>query len=280
MAPRINVALLPQLLPADWATTRPVALVIDTLRFTSTACVAFAAGARALHVVSDIAAAHHRAQLGTPPALLCGERDCVRIAGFHLGNSPQEYSAATVAGRELVFSTTNGTRAVEAVAAAGQVWLACLLNRAAICQNLNRLAVEEAALGRALHVWCVCAGTDGEVATEDVLTAGAVIEGLLQTEPREEQQTPWQLGNDAAHLAWTQWQAGSRPTTAADPQLPAVHASKAVTGCLQQFHYARGGRNLLAAGFADDLIAVAQLDSLAWVPQQVAAGTFQAMQVG
>ena len=42
-----------------------------------------------------------------PGALLCGERDGRRIAGFDLGNSPFEYGFETVGGRTLIFASTN-----------------------------------------------------------------------------------------------------------------------------------------------------------------------------
>ena len=45
-------------------------------------------------------------------AILAGERECVRIEGFHLGNSPREFDAGQPLGDVLVLTTTNGTRAV------------------------------------------------------------------------------------------------------------------------------------------------------------------------
>src|SRR5687768_921025 len=121
MPPIISVALLPKLLPTDWAATKPLAVVIDTLRFTSTACVALSVGARAIRVVSDIEEAR-RARAGLPDrASLCGERGCVKIPGFEFGNSPLEYTQTNVAGRELIFSTTNGTVAVEAALPAREI---------------------------------------------------------------------------------------------------------------------------------------------------------------
>ncbi len=167
---RVGVALLPQLLPTGWSDTQAVAIVIDTLRFTSTACVALSGGAASIAVMSDIDAARRVASSTEPPMLLCGERHCVRIPGFDLGNSPLEYTPERIAGRRLIFSTTNGTVAVEATRAAQTTVLASLLNRQRVVQWLS------AAPGSI--AWIVCAGTDGQVAQEDVLTAGAIIDGL------------------------------------------------------------------------------------------------------
>ena len=44
--------------------------------------------------------------------VLGGERKGVRIEGFDLGNSPSSYAPETVRGKTLLFSTTNGTRAI------------------------------------------------------------------------------------------------------------------------------------------------------------------------
>ena len=44
--------------------------------------------------------------------LLGGERDSRVIAGFDLDNSPASYGRERVAGKTLVLTTTNGTRAL------------------------------------------------------------------------------------------------------------------------------------------------------------------------
>ena len=36
----------------------------------------------------------------------------MRIEGFTLGNSPREYTPNSIGGKTLVFTTTNGTRAM------------------------------------------------------------------------------------------------------------------------------------------------------------------------
>lgn len=273
----ISVALLPQLLPSDWARTAPIAVVIDTLRFTSTACVALAAGARAVTVLSDIERAKQQARDASTRPLLCGERHCVRIPGFDLGNSPSEYTAASVASRELIFSTTNGTVAVEAAAPAHEIILASLLNRGAACLWLDQTERRTSAVqaGLAMHsIWCVCAGTDGQVAYEDVLTAGAIIDWLTTRSDR------WQLGNDACLLALDAWKqiAGSCDMSPDKRSLEArsVWSDSTAAALVDRLGVAAGGRNLIDAGFAADLTAVAQLDTVATVPYQHSPGRFHA----
>ena len=62
-----------------------------------------------------------RRRIGSDDVLLAGERNCVRIPGFHLGNSPLEMTEAAVRGKTLVVTTTNGTKALLACQGAAAV---------------------------------------------------------------------------------------------------------------------------------------------------------------
>jgi len=241
---QLFVAQLPQLLPSDWASDAPtLAIVIDTLRFTSTACLALQAGAKSISVAAQVDAARQLANSLGPDTLLCGERHCHRIEGFQLGNSPLEYTRETVQGRDLVFSTTNGTLAVAAAVAAHQMILAGLVNRAAVVDWIRDSQMEK--------VWIVCAGTDGQIAAEDVLTAGAIV-SICQQDPR------CSLANDSALIASHYFQ--SQPT---DRSL----LTSAMTTLLSQ---AAGGKNLIPAGYSHDIAAVSQIDSINTVPRNCA----------
>lgn len=228
----IYVAALPELLPSQAFRESGLAIVIDTLRFTTTACQALRY-ADSLRVSATVEQAR---KLADGELKLCGERDCRPIAGFHFGNSPLEFTAASVGGAQLLFTTTNGTRAVEAVAGAAQVWLAALVNRRRICQRLAKAEFD--------NVWLVCSGTDRRIAAEDLLAAGSILDGAGQSP-----------GNDEAQLALAAWQATS--------QTPGR-----LQGALE---LAAGGRNLLAAGYAGDVAFAARVDALDVVPQRGAS---------
>lgn len=240
------VAQLPQLLPADWSLGNSgeptLAVVIDTLRFTSTVCVALQAGADSVCVAAEVEAARTLASELGIGSLLCGERLCHRIEGFQLGNSPFEYTPAAVAKRALVFSTTNGTRAVTAAEKARQVILASLLNRAAI--------VDWIVASRYERVWFLCAGTDGQIAAEDVLTAGAILSGC------QARSSSTFLANDSATIAVKLFESQR-------DEFGGV-SEKAIVKLLSE---AAGGLNLIQSGYSRDLIAVAQLDTIATVPR-------------
>jgi len=67
------------------------AFVIDILRATTSICAALHHGAKALIPVASTEEALRLAQtIGSTDVLLAGEKNCLRIPGFHLGNSPLE----------------------------------------------------------------------------------------------------------------------------------------------------------------------------------------------
>lgn len=158
----------PQAIVEESSTIRPrFVVVIDTLRATSVITTALSNGAREVIPVMEIEEAVRLYQnLGSERTLLCGEREGNPIPGFHLGNSLGEYANKTVAGKTLIMSTTNGTRAIHAAAHAQQLAVGCLLNAAAVAEHAQRSG---------LDVTIVCAGTRGRFTLEDNLTAGAIV---------------------------------------------------------------------------------------------------------
>ncbi|MCY3612274.1 MAG: 2-phosphosulfolactate phosphatase [Gemmatimonadetes bacterium] len=144
------------------------AVVIDVVRATSCIVEAVANGARAVHPVVSVEEAFRlRESLGAD-TLLCGERRGLRIDGFDLGNSPAEFSRAAVAGKRLVMTTTNGTRAFAAAATADQVFTASFHNQTAVV----------AALPGDGAVVVVCAGKEGRFSLDDTVCAGIIVRGL------------------------------------------------------------------------------------------------------
>jgi len=178
MEPRLEVAFT----PADFEAlrqrdlSRAVCVVFDILRATTSMTAALGNGAAAIFPVREIAQALELKRRH-PEALLAGERHGLRIRAaqtggvdFDLGNSPREFTAERVAGRQIIMSTTNGTRALEACAAARRVLAGSFLNLASLIAELRRDGASELIL--------VCAGTFEEAAYEDALAAGAVCEAL------------------------------------------------------------------------------------------------------
>lgn len=249
---QVFVALRPSWL--DTATTQclartsSAAVVIDALRFTTTACNALHNGAASVHVAATVERARELAASLPASTLLCGERLCNVIEGFDLGNSPLDFVSSKITNRELVFSTTNGTVAVEAVKHCRHIFLAALVNRRATCRHLStRLSGD---------VTILCAGTDGQLAIEDLLTAGAIVEDLVASGT-----CCW--GHDTAKLAAQYWQA--------------IATESSPSAIYREFSQSLGGRNLLLANYDRDIQFAAKLDSIDAVIRNVepAAHRFQ-----
>jgi len=146
---------------------RIAAVVIDVLRATTTLTVALANGAARVVPVAGIEPAFAW-KARDPGVLLCGERDGFKVPGFDLGNSPAEYGQAAVAGRTLVFASTNGSRAMLACAGCGVRLLGAFVNASAVVAALE---------GRAF-VRLACAGKQGSFALEDAACAGWLCAAL------------------------------------------------------------------------------------------------------
>ena len=165
---RVHVAFT----PAEAVPAR-TAVVVDVLRATSTIAQALAGGYERVVCCSEIDEAEALRE-AYPEAMLAGERRCVRIPGFDLGNSPQEF--VQPGGKTVILTTTNGTRALVAAAARSEHVLAGSL--------ANLAAVVEAAREGGGDVLVVCAGVLGELALDDAFCAGRVAE-LLGGEPAD-----------------------------------------------------------------------------------------------
>jgi 2-phosphosulfolactate phosphatase len=165
---RVHVAFT----PAE-AITAPTAVVLDVLRATSTIAQALTAGYQRVFCCAESDDA--RALRETKGSgVLAGERGCVRIPGFDLGNSPQEFLVPRDGA--VILSTTNGTRALVAAAATSERVLAgSLLNLGAIARRVSELGDD---------VTIVCAGVLGELALDDVYCAGRLVE-VLGGEPTD-----------------------------------------------------------------------------------------------
>ena len=225
----VDVTLLPRDLPplAGSATT---VVVFDVLRATTSIVAALAAGVGEIHVFGSTAGARDAAAAGGADVLLCGEERCLPPAGFDLGNSPGAFSAATHARRTLYMSTTNGTRAILAARGARRILAGALVNATAAAREARRDGGD---------VILLCAGTNGHVAAEDVIGAGAVLHAMRSMGPVE-------LRSDTAWMA---------------EELFLRHRLDLGRALRQSL----GGRNVVAAGLAPDVEFAAGLDTLGTV---------------
>ncbi|HEV2130202.1 MAG TPA: 2-phosphosulfolactate phosphatase [Longimicrobiaceae bacterium] len=188
---RLDVVLTPGEISQTEVSGR-AAVVIDVLRASSCIVEALSAGAKAIYPVGSIDEALRLANtFGRDEVLLTGERRCLRIEGFDLGNSPREYTAERVAGKTLVMTTTNGTHALSLAGGAARVFIGALLNLEAIVEELVRTEADPV---------LVCSGRERRLALEDAVCAGAMAARLIERRPGA-----WQLNDGAlAALALTE----------------------------------------------------------------------------
>ncbi len=153
--------------------------VIDVLRATSTIAAAMGNGCAGIYPCASPDAARElaaslRAEHGNDAVLLGGEKDAKPIEGFDGGNSPREYTKERIGGRRLVFSSTNGTRTLDAVKDCRAIFTAAFANITAVA---NRLADElKKEPSRALLI--ACSGRQGGYTEEDTVVAGGIISKL------------------------------------------------------------------------------------------------------
>jgi 2-phosphosulfolactate phosphatase len=159
---RVDVAFTP-----EEPTSAPVAIVVDVMRATSTIAQALASGyPRVLAAAGIDDALRLRDELGE--GILGGERQAVKIEGFDVGASPREFLEPR--DEPVIFSTTNGTRAILAAAARGE--------RVLLGSLLNLSAVARAAAESGEDVVVVCAGFQGRFAVDDAYCAGRIVQLL------------------------------------------------------------------------------------------------------
>ena len=169
---RVHVALTP-VDAAGLALEGHAAIVVDVLRATTTVVTACAAGCVRVIPVADPCAARERAQDFSPDEIvLAGERGGEPIAGFHLGNSPLEFTADRVRGKTILLTTTNGTAAMLTAGSASEAAVAALTNVS---------AAADWALARGRDLVVLCSGDDGAFSIEDTVCAGLLVSRLAAT---------------------------------------------------------------------------------------------------
>ncbi len=146
-------------------------VVIDVLRASSVMVTALANGANAFIPVSTVDEARQKAVMyHEEEILLCGERDTKTIDGFHLGNSPQAYTQDKVAGKTLIFTTSNGTRALNRLKEAAEVFIGSFLNMEALVNRFLRLD----------NVVLVCSGTNNNFSMDDAMCAAFFMDEIMK----------------------------------------------------------------------------------------------------
>lgn len=215
-------------------------MILDILRASSTISYALNSGATSVIPCEEIEEAQQIAdelkQASGEEVLLGGERMGVMIEGFDLDNSPARYLAEMVAGKQIVFTTSNGTRALKHALQARRILIGSFLCLDAVVNELKKSDG---------LIYLVCAGTDGSVTGEDCLCAGAIAAELQD-----------QIGQELAMDDSTR--------IVVDHYRSQIQHEE---GVLMAIRASLGGRNLIRRGFEDDIRLCSERGLISAVPE-------------
>ncbi|MEN9401053.1 MAG: hypothetical protein RL632_2156 [Bacteroidota bacterium] len=146
-----------------------IVVVIDVLRATSAICAAFDNGIQSIIPVPTVEQAWEYKQRGY---LAGAERKGQIVEGFDFGNSPFSYMKEEFRGKEVVLTTTNGTKSLDVAKDAETVVVGSFLNLTALSKWLYE---------QDKNVLCLCSGWQDKFNLEDTICAGAISDYLIST---------------------------------------------------------------------------------------------------
>jgi len=187
----LDVYFTPSAIVMDTSSANDIYIVIDIIRATTSMAVMFDQGAARVLAASSVEQAREAAQK-IPGRLLCGERNVQRIPGFDYGNSPVQYSQLDLSGRELIMTTTNGTRAFYACPEQSLRLAGSFYNAAAVITH----ALEQAKT-RACDIHIVCSGETDYFGLDDAVCAGYLA---LQMQHQQADLRLWESASAAIAL--------------------------------------------------------------------------------
>ncbi|MDR2121211.1 MAG: 2-phosphosulfolactate phosphatase [Tannerella sp.] len=162
----VDVCLSPALYPF-YHRDGAVVVIVDVFRATTTIVAAFDNGARSIRPVATV----REAEACKAEGWLAGaERHVQRCDFADFGNSPFDYRPEKVAGRDIVFTTTNGTKAIRCARSAYRILTGAFVNLHAVARHCIALSRD---------VVVLCSGWEDKINIEDTLFAGALAETLL-----------------------------------------------------------------------------------------------------
>lgn len=215
---KIDVCFSPALYPV-YHNPEAIVVVVDVFRATTTMAAAFKNGVRSIRPVATVEEAQEYKSKGW---LVGAERNVKRCDFADFGNSPFDYTPEKVAGKDVIFTTTNGTRAITIARSAYRVITGAFI---------NLQAVADYCLFHERDVVVLCSGWQDKVNTEDTLFGGALVDVLAQT-------GKYEPATDAATIARDIWTTNKDNLIAyLDPtdhmaRLKANHLEDAVPYCL------------------------------------------------
>ena len=183
----VEVCLSPKLYFDKLTTGRFVTVITDIFRATTSVVAALDYGVASIIPVENLDEAHVLKEQGF---VVAAEREGKKIDFADIGNSATEFFKPELIGETIVYSTTNGVKAIQMAADAEAIALGAFMNLSAVAKWV---------MEQQLPVLIFCAGWKNKVNLEDTLFAGALTELLINDHG-------FTTDSDAAHLAYDVWQ--------------------------------------------------------------------------
>lgn len=169
MKNKIEVCLSPALYPY-YENRDAIVVVNDILRASSAIVTAFMNGVERIIPVGTLDEARAYKNKGY---MVAAERDGLVRDFADFGNSPYNFTRERVEGKEIVYSTTNGTNAIQLASSGAQVLIGAYLNIDALASYIKREKKD---------VLILCAGWKNKFNLEDSLFAGALSRLVLESD--------------------------------------------------------------------------------------------------
>jgi len=163
----VEVCFSPALYP-EFRKDDSIVVIVDILRATSAIVTAFMNGVNRIIPVATLDEAKEYKQKGY---FVAAERDGIVRDFADFGNSPYNFKRDLIEGKDIVYSTTNGTNCITMASHSYRVLIGAYLNLDAIA----RYVISE---NRDLVI--LCAGWKNKFNLEDSLYAGALSEQVLK----------------------------------------------------------------------------------------------------
>lgn len=165
-----------------------IVVIIDVLRACTTIVQAFSQGCKAFYPQPSVKKAKEKLKQfkievgayglpkgsASPPLfwadntpLLGGERKGLKIKGFDLGNSPLEYTSDKVRNKNIIFTTSNCTKNLDACKQPKEILICSFLNIHHVVNYLSTLNDD---------LIIAISGREGDFSLEDAVCAGMLID--------------------------------------------------------------------------------------------------------
>ena len=165
---RLEVCLSPAIYDKH-SDNQNIVVIVDILRATSSICAAIHNGVKSIIPVATVDQARVMKQQGY---MVASERDGYVLDFADFGNSPFNFSPDKVKGKEIVYSTTNGTRCIHKASHSKAVVIGSFLNISSLAQWL---------IQQQAPVLIFCASWKDRFSLEDTVFAGALSERLMDS---------------------------------------------------------------------------------------------------